>query len=155
MSVTVDITISDDIESSDEDVPEPALLQSWAASAYLGEVSTAVSVLVTTADEVQQLNKQYRDNDKPTNVLSFTMHSPEEVDINLLGDIILCASVINQEAEQQSKSVVSHWAHMMVHGMLHLQGFDHIENSEAEEMEKVEINILDQLGFTNPYETGL
>ena len=153
MSVTIDITVSENIEAGDDDVPEPALLQTWAAAAYLGSVPAVASMLVTTADEMQQLNKQYRDQDKPTNVLSFPMQSPEEVDISLLGDIVLCTSVIKQEADQQSKSESSHWAHMVVHGMLHLQGYDHVQNDEAENMEQLEISILDQLGFANPYES--
>jgi probable rRNA maturation factor len=170
MTVTIEVSISEDLlsesrmsesrvsettESNDdavaEDIPEPALLQKWAAAAYLSNVPAIASLLVTTADEIQQLNKQYRDQDKPTNVLSFPMQSPEEIDICLLGDIVLCASVIKQEAEQQSKSEMSHWAHMVVHGMLHLQGYDHIKNDEAEIMEQLEIKILDQLGFDDPY----
>ena len=156
MTVTVEVSISDELatdacELSEDDVPEPGLLQAWAAAAYLGDTPAVVSLLVTTADEVQSLNKQYRDKDKPTNVLSFPMQSPEEIDVSLLGDIVLCASVIKQEAQQQSKSELSHWAHMVVHGMLHLQGYDHIDNGDAEQMEQLEIDILDQLGFASPY----
>ena len=157
MTLTVEVSISDELASdagelSDDDVPEPELLQSWAEAAYLGEKPAVASLLVTTADEVQSLNKQYRNKDKPTNVLSFPMESPAEIDVSLLGDIVLCAPVIKQEAEQQSRSEVSHWAHMVVHGMLHLQGYDHIENHDAEQMEQLEIEILSQLGFDNPYE---
>ena len=157
MTLTVEVSISDELASdagelSDDDVPEPELLQSWAEAAYLGETPAVASLLVTTADEVQSLNKQYRNKDKPTNVLSFPMESPAEIDVSLLGDIVLCAPVIKQEAEQQSRSEVSHWAHMVVHGMLHLQGYDHIENDDAEQMEQLEIEILSQLGFDNPYE---
>ncbi len=152
MSVTVDIIISEDIESADDEVPEPALLQSWAVSAYLDKVPAVASMLLTTTEEMQQLNNQYRDKNKPTNVLSFPMQSPEEVDINLLGDIVLCVPVINNEAVQQSKPVNAHWAHMVVHGMLHLQGHDHVKSDEAENMERFEISILKQLGFTNPYQ---
>jgi len=155
MTITVEVSVSDlqseTPDSGDDDVPEPELLQVWATAAYLGNAPAIASVLVATADEIQRLNKQYRDKDKPTNVLSFPMQSPEEVDVCLLGDIALCASIIKQEAKQQSKSEESHWAHMLVHGMLHLQGYDHITNDEAEEMEQLEIKILDQLGFNNPY----
>jgi len=165
MSLTVDISINP--SSSDycqgrqvvgqcgsdcrDDVPEPALLKAWATAAYLKTLPAIASMLVTTPEEIQQLNKQYRDKDKATNVLSFPMLSPEEVDVCLLGDIALCAAVINREAKQQSKAENAHWAHMVVHGMLHLQGFDHIDSQEAEEMEKLEIKILNQLGFDNPY----
>ena len=151
MTVTVEVSISQNIESGDDDVPEPALLQAWASAAYLNKVPAVASLLVTTPDEIQKLNKQYRDKDKATNVLSFPMQSPEEVDVFLLGDIVLCAGVINREAKQQLKAENAHWAHMVVHGMLHLQGFDHIKNEQAEEMEQLEIKILNQLGFDNPY----
>ena len=157
MEITVDVSfaeelISDIAESGDDDVPEPGMLQTWAAAAYLGKTPAVASILVTTPDEIQKLNKQYRDKDKATNVLSFPMDSPEEVDICLLGDIILCAPVISEEAQQQNKTSSAHWAHMMVHGMLHLQGYDHIKNDEAEEMEQLEISILKRLGFDNPYD---
>ncbi len=154
MTITVEVSIADDLvsEAGDDDVPEPGALQTWAAAAYLDKTPAVASILVTTADEIQKLNKQYRDKDKATNVLSFPMQSPEEVDVCLLGDIVLCASVIRDEAEQQSKTSSAHWAHMVVHGMLHLQGYDHIDNDEAEEMEQLEINILNQLGYDNPYD---
>jgi probable rRNA maturation factor len=152
MTVSVDVSISETIASADEDVPEPDLLQAWAAAAYLEKTPAIASLLVSGADEIQALNKKYRNKDKATNVLSFPMQSPEEVDVRLLGDIVLCAEVIRQEAKQQSKSLLSHWAHMVVHGMLHLQGHDHIDDDEAEEMEQLEVRILDQLGFESPYE---
>jgi probable rRNA maturation factor len=182
MSVTIDIIISEDLvsvhgasdtpESGEDDVPEPGMLQSWAEAAYLGETPAVASMLITTSEEIQQLNKQYRDKDKATNVLSFPMELPEglpgelseelvhemsqemfEQDgASLLGDIALCAPVIKQEAIQQSKSEKEHWAHMVVHGMLHLQGYDHVEEAEAEVMERLEVEILDRLGFSDPYQ---
>lgn len=163
MSLTLEVTTSEDLflanrvsETDDDvvqekDIPEPALLQTWAAAAYLDDVPAVASVLVATPEEMQQLNKQYRGKDKATNVLSFPMQSPEEVDLYLLGDLVLCASVIKQEAKQQKKPEMSHWAHMVVHGILHLQGYDHMENEDAEEMEKLEASILNQLGFADPY----
>jgi len=142
MSVTIEVSISENLdaempEAGDDDVPEPALLETWANAAYLKDTDAIASMMVTTADEIQQLNKQYRDKDSATNVLSFPMELPDEVDMCILGDIA--------KAEQ------FHWAHMVVHGMLHLQGFDHIENDEAEAMEALEISILEKLGFDNPY----
>ena len=151
MTITVEVSISENIKSGHDHVPETELLQNWAAAAYLNSVPAVASMLVTDVDEIQQLNKQYRDKDKATNVLSFPMQLPVEEDVFLLGDIALCAPVIKQEASQQSKSEISHWAHMVVHGMLHLQGYDHINNDEAEEMERLEIKILNQLGFSDPY----
>jgi len=156
MTVTLDVSISEDIvtetkDSGDDDVPEPGLLQTWAGAAYLSDVDAVASMMVTTEAEIQQLNKQYRNKDKATNVLSFPMQLPEEIDTHFLGDIALCASVIKQEAKQQKKPELSHWAHMVVHGMLHLQGYDHIDDAEADEMEKLEVNILNKLGFDDPY----
>ncbi len=160
MTVTVEITVSDELISENavsgddevaDDVPRLELLQAWAEAAYLGDAPAITSMLITTREQVQGLNKQYRGKDKATNVLSFPMQSPDEVDVCLLGDIVLCANVINQEASQQSKSEGAHWAHMVVHAMLHLQGFDHIGNDEAEKMEQLETKILDRLGFDNPY----
>ena len=151
MTINLEISISENIQSEENDVPETALLQNWAAAAYLNNAPAVASMLITDVDEMQRLNKQYRDKDKVTNVLSFPMQLPIEDDVFLLGDIALCAPVIKQEANQQAKSVISHWAHMVVHGMLHLQGYDHINNDEAEEMERLEIKILNQLGFSDPY----
>jgi len=164
MNVTIEINISENLSSSADSnglesaddvppgVPEKALLQSWASAAYLDSIPAIASIQITTSDEMQQLNKQYRDKDKPTNVLSFPMQLPEEVDMCLLGDIALCASVINGEARQQAKKNDAHWAHMIVHGMLHLQGYDHIEDQSAVEMEQLEIKILNKLGIANPYQ---
>jgi probable rRNA maturation factor len=160
MSLALEVTISDELQSesaasTESDlsglVPEPELLQVWADAAYLESEPAVASVLVTTMVEIQALNKQYRNKDKTTNVLSFPMQSPEEIDVVLLGDIVLCAMIIKQEASQQSKSEESHWAHMVVHSVLHLQGYDHVNNDDAEVMEKLEIKILQQLGFENPY----
>ena len=150
MTIDVEISISENIQAGD-DVPEQELLQRWAIAAYLSDIPAVVSMLLTDIDEMQQLNKQYRDKDQPTNVLSFPMQLPVETDVILLGDIALCVPVIKQEAEQQSRSEMSHWAHMVVHGMLHLQGYDHVNSDEAEEMEQLEIKILRQLGFADPY----
>lgn len=157
MTITVEVSIADDLvseagESGDDDVPEPELLRTWAAAAYLDKTPAVASMLVTTSDEIQKLNKQYRNKDTATNVLSFPMQSPEEVDVCLLGDIVLCAQVIRQEAQQHSRTSSAHWAHMVVHGMLHLQGYDHIKNGDAEEMEQLEKSILNKLGFDDPYE---
>jgi len=160
MSLALEVTISDELQSesaasTESDlsvlVPETELLQVWANAAYLDAEPAVVSVLVTTMSEIQALNKQYRNKDKTTNVLSFPIQSPEEIDVTLLGDIVLCAGVIEQEANQQSKSEESHWAHMVVHSVLHLQGYDHINDDDADVMEKLEIKILHQLGFENPY----
>ena len=104
-------------------------------------------------DESQQLNKQYRHKDKPTNVLSFPFEVPEGIELNLLGDLVVCAPVIQQEATEQGKVLFDHWAHMIIHGCLHLLGYDHINDTDADEMEALEIKILAQLSINNPYES--
>ena len=155
LTLTVDVSISEELGMADEDVPEPSILQSWAAASYLKKSSAVASILVASVKEIQQLNKQYRSKDKATNVLSFpmdlSMDVPDEPELNLLGDIALCAEVIKKEAALQGKSENAHWAHMVVHGMLHLQRYDHVEDDEAEIMEKLEVSILNKLGFDNPY----
>ena len=107
------------------------------------------------AEESQALNREYRGKDKPTNVLSFPSELPEEVLDSLprepLGDIIICVPVVFAEAAEQGKAARDHWAHLTVHGVLHLLGFDHIEDDEAEEMEGLEIRVLAGLGIANPY----
>jgi probable rRNA maturation factor len=131
-------------------------LVAWAESARQAANNALVTLRVAEADEVQGLNRDYRGKDKPTNVLSFPSELPaellSELDEPELGDIIICAEVVAAEAAEQGKSLAAHWAHMVVHGMLHLQGYDHIEDADAEKMEALEVEILSGLGFANPYE---
>lgn len=110
-----------------------------------------LTIRIVDAQESQQLNNTYRHKDKPTNVLSFPFESPIEIETPLLGDLVICKQIVEQEAQEQRKSLDSHWAHMIVHGCLHLLGYDHIDDEEAEEMEALEIEIMAELGFTNPY----
>lgn len=110
-----------------------------------------ITIRIVDKKESQHLNHTYRNKDKPTNVLSFPFESPVEIDVPLLGDLVICKQVVEAEAIEQHKSLTSHWAHMIVHGCLHLLGYDHILDEEAEEMENIEIDIMAQLGFDNPY----
>ena len=114
-----------------------------------------IGLVLLDADEAQAYNRDYRGRDYATNVLSFAQDELDEFALQaadtLYGDLILCPQVIEQEAAEQGKSVQAHYAHLTVHGMLHLIGFDHIEDEEAEEMEALEIRILHQLGYDNPY----
>ncbi len=110
-----------------------------------------ITIRIVDKDESQYLNHTYRNKDKPTNVLSFPFESPIEIDVPLLGDLVICKQVVETEASEQHKPLTSHWAHMIVHGCLHLLGYDHILDEEAEEMENIEIDIMAQLGFDNPY----
>lgn len=100
--------------------------------------------------ESRALNSQYRAKNAPTNVLSFTVENAY-LDYECLGDLVICAPIVEQEAQQQGKPLPAHWAHMVIHGMLHLQGYDHQKAAEADEMEALEAKILSTLGYTNPY----
>lgn len=135
----------------DDALPSQAQFEKWASKALLSESDMEMTVRVVDAEESQQLNNEYRDKDKPTNVLSFPFEAPEFVDIDLLGDLVICAPVVQAEAVEQNKRLESHWAHMIIHGTLHLQGYDHINDTDAEKMESLEIKILNELGYNNPY----
>ena len=137
---------------TDGDIPDPALFRAWAQAAWLQQQPSEVTIRIVGSEESRTLNHQYRGKDKPTNVLSFPFEAPPGITMPLAGDLVICAPVVEKEAEDQHKGPVAHWAHMVVHGMLHLQGYDHIEDKDAEVMEELEIRLLTQLGFTNPYE---
>lgn len=153
MTAHVDVQIACD----ESDLPANTEFSDWvgralAGAAYQGYAE--VSIRVVDADEMQALNRDFRQNDKPTNVLSFPAGAidglPGDVE-RPLGDIVVCASVVCSEARQQSKPAASHWAHMIVHGTLHLLGYDHETDAEALEMEGLERQILTTHGVANPY----
>lgn len=110
-----------------------------------------VSIEIVNDKTSQQLNNDYRGKNKATNVLSFPLELPDYLDEPLLGDLAICADVVKKEALEQNKKEMNHWAHLTIHGTLHLLGFDHIEDDEAEEMEAIEIKLLQILGIANPY----
>jgi probable rRNA maturation factor len=147
-----------DIEVACEGVslPPEASLQTWlsaALDAAQADPDAEVSVCIVDEAESQALNAQYRHKDYPTNVLSFPADIPAELGIPLLGDLVICAPVVAREAAEQGKTPEAHWAHMLVHGALHLLGYDHIDDADAEEMEGLETQILTRLGFPPPYES--
>ncbi|MEC7815659.1 MAG: rRNA maturation RNase YbeY [Pseudomonadota bacterium] len=133
-------------------LPGQAELERWAALAWQGEDPSEVTIRIVDEYESQALNHQYRGKDKPTNVLSFPFEAPPGITVPLAGDLVICAPVVEREAREQHKAPEAHWAHMVVHGMLHLQGYDHIDDEDAEVMESLEIRLLSQLGFANPYD---
>ena len=161
MSVQMDIQLADDLPESLEEPPPSNLLQDWAQAAWQGQATAepVISLRIVSSAESQQLNNDYRGKNKPTNVLSFPMDMPSDIsamndevpDMLILGDLAICAEVVADEALQQNKPLLAHWAHMMVHGMLHLQGFDHIDDAEAQQMEQLETQIMQSLGFADPY----
>lgn len=138
-------------------VPKTSLLRKWAKCALSKKIKSAeVTLRIVDIQEMTELNSTYRKKNGPTNVLSFPFNLPEdiELEIPLLGDIVICAEVVNKEAKEQGKSQEAHWAHMIVHGIFHLLGYDHETDKEAAAMEANEIEIMHALGFPNPYETG-
>ena len=149
MTIELDLQLA--VENS-QNIPTENDFQRWlSAAVILFQPEAEVTIRIVDNQESQQLNRDYRGKDKPTNVLSFPFEAPPEVEINLLGDLIICQQVVETEALQQNKTLNAHWAHMVVHGTLHLLGYDHIDDEEAEEMESLEAEILLKLGFDDPY----
>ena len=117
----------------------------------LGKGESELLIRMVDKNEIQNLNKTYRHQDKPTNVLSFPSDVPIEIDEEILGDVVICIEVVKQEAQDQQKIFLDHLTHMAVHGTLHLLGYDHIEDDQAKTMESLEVEILDRLQIKNPY----
>lgn len=134
---------------------EPDLLR-WAQAAWQSSGEAGVVVRIVSEVESCELNRDYREKDYPTNVLSFPYDAPpiplDDDETEYLGDLVICQPVLEREAAEQGKTLSQHWAHMLIHGLLHLQGYDHITDEEATEMESLETSILDELGFPDPYQ---
>ncbi|MBQ0755179.1 MAG: rRNA maturation RNase YbeY [Gammaproteobacteria bacterium] len=155
------------IACADSEVPSAAQLTDWATQALLAvnarstasppRVANDAALTIRLVDEAesQALNSEYRGKDKPTNVLSFPFEMPEGLPAEalppMLGDLAICAAVVRREAQQQHKDADAHWAHMIIHGVLHLLGYDHIDDGDAEMMESLEIELLAGLDYANPY----
>ncbi len=161
--MTIHIELQNTINSSR--VPDENLHQSWieatlkAAKQKYPDIDVRdpeITIRLVDETESQQLNRDYREKDKPTNVLSFPFEVPEMIPAeevpNYLGDLVVCESVLIKEAEEQNKSYQDHYTHLIIHGVLHLLGFDHIEDNEAEVMEGLEVLILTELGISDPYQ---
>ena len=147
-AIALDIQIAIDSNT----LPTQAQFETWVRLALGNTMPEAeLTIRLVNKHESQSLNHTYRGKDKPTNVLSFPFESPPEVELPLLGDLVICVPVVESEAYEQNKSLEAHWAHMVVHGCLHLLGYDHIVDSEAEEMESLETQLIESLGFPNPY----
>ncbi|ABD82557.1 rRNA maturation RNase YbeY [Saccharophagus degradans] len=148
--LTIDIQQASTADASQ--LPSDKQFEIWVEAALQQRMNEAeLSIRIVDEDESQALNLQYRGKDKSTNVLSFPCELPDGVELPLLGDLVICAQVVAKEALEQGKLLHAHWAHMVVHGTLHLLGYDHIEDGEAEEMEAIEIQVLLELGYPNPY----
>lgn len=143
-----------------EDVPDDWLypgekrLQRWldtALEVLEHDEPLEVTVRLVDDEEITELNEEYRDKAKPTNVLAFPCDWDLPEEPRLLGDVVIAVNVVNREAKEQKKTVEQHWAHITIHGFLHLMGFDHIDDDDAEVMESTERKILAKLGFPDPY----
>ncbi len=141
------------LATQSDNLPDEKQFQLW-IDAVLADDQQDREVVIRIVDEAEMtaLNESYRQKTGPTNILSFPFQPPPQIESNLLGDLIICAPVIDKEAKQQNKKVLDHWAHIVVHGMLHLLGYDHLTEEEAQVMESLEINILQSLHISNPYQ---
>jgi len=157
MNVTIELMNA----STETILPSPKEFQCWSEAALKAipaaddaaiAENSELSIRIVDESESASLNETYRHKKGPTNILSFPCSGVPGTDINLLGDLAICAALVKQEAAQQSKSIESHWAHLTVHGVLHLQGFDPEAGAAAEEMETLEINIMNTLGYTDPHQ---
>ncbi|MGS2724435.1 rRNA maturation RNase YbeY [Porticoccus sp. GXU_MW_L64] len=143
--------------SGSDQVPDDDQVHRWVAAALRAlppeqqRQQAELSVRFVNERESQHLNHRYRHKNNPTNVLSFPSELPPELNIPLLGDLAICTQVVAQEAKQQQKAANAHWAHMLVHGTLHLLGYDHIDDGDANQMETLETRIITGLGFPPPY----
>ena len=136
-------------------VPASTSFRKWVAAALKGRIREAdLAIRIVDEREGQALNRHYRGKDYATNVLSFPAELPEGVKLPLLGDLVICAPVVAAEAAEQGKPVAAHYAHLTVHGVLHLLGWDHEHDKDAEAMEQLEREVLAELGLPDPYAAG-
>ena len=153
MNLLLDVQLAESIEHLNT-LPTEEQLTLWASTALKGCTDfeePELTIRLTDEEESQALNSEYRGKDKPTNVLSFPFEMPPGIPLELLGDLIICVGVVEREAQEQAKTTEAHWAHMVIHGCLHLLGYDHIKDDEAEEMEALERDLLASLGYPDPY----
>ncbi len=143
------------ISCQNTDTPDESKLHSWISAALRDHGDhgdeAEIAIRIVDEDESRMLNSRYRAMDRSTNVLSFQASIPDGVELPLLGDIVICAPVVVREASEQGKDPEAHWAHMVVHGTLHLLGYDHRGDAQADVMERREVEILGELGYSDPY----
>ena len=147
MSIELDLQLAGEWEG----VPERDDFEKWVVAALQEREEAELTIRVVGRRESRELNSTYRQKDSETNVLSFPAELPEGIDLPLLGDILICAPLVAEEAAAQGKALHDHWAHLAIHGVLHLLGYDHVADEDAEEMEALEISLLESLGIGNPY----
>ena len=141
------------IATESTDYPDEQQFQRWVDAVLTDpDVDSEIVIRLVDEDESAELNSQYRHKAGPTNILSFPFEPPKGIEMDLLGDLLICVPVIAKEALEQRKLPEHHWAHITIHGVLHLLGYDHIDEREAEQMEALEISILNTLNIANPYQ---
>ncbi|MGP1959177.1 MAG: rRNA maturation RNase YbeY [Arsenophonus sp. NC-CH8-MAG3] len=138
--------------SNHNGLPSKKTFQHW-LEGFLPQFQSKseITIRIVDMEESQHLNRIYRGKDKPTNVLSFPFKAPENIKLSLLGDLIICRKLVEKEATEQQKNPDAYWAHMVIHGCLHLLGYEHQNNFKAEEMEIIETEIMQKLGYPDPY----
>ncbi|MBT3671618.1 MAG: rRNA maturation RNase YbeY [Porticoccaceae bacterium] len=134
-----------------EESPDDESIHHWVTTAVRAEDNLELSIRIVDEQESAQLNHRYREKTGPTNVLSFPFDAVVSEPLPILGDLVICAPVVAREATQQHKSINAHWAHMIIHGVLHLLGYDHSDEKDSEIMESLETEILLGLDFPAPY----
>lgn len=139
------------IASAHTGIPSQQEFERWAELVCSHIEEAEITIRIVDEEESRALNREYRSKDKPTNVLSFPFEAPEHAPLPLLGDLVICAPLVKSEAQAQQKNETDHWAHLTIHGTLHLLGYDHIDAQEAIEMETLETKILAGLGIADPY----
>lgn len=148
MSIELELQIA----SNAKTLPHPAQFREWIGNTLDAEHDNVeLTIRIVDIEEMTELNETYRKKQGPTNVLSFPAQIDPNFDVSLLGDIIICAPVVQQEAADADIDLIAHWAHMVVHGTLHLLGYDHINPDDADVMESIETKILTELGYPAPY----
>jgi probable rRNA maturation factor len=154
------IKIELQITVKNQQIPSQTDFEQWLAQAAKllppPYANNEICIRIINEQESQQLNETYRHKSAPTNILSFTYNDEETTvtdddNIHLLGDLAICAPLVSKQAIAQNKPVMAHWAHLVIHGYLHLLGYDHKTSKKTTEMEQLEIAILQKLGYSNPY----
>ena len=151
MSIELELQIA----SNAKTLPHPSQFREWISVALLDEVEeTELTIRIVDKEEMTELNEQYRNKKGPTNVLSFIgsmEHEGTKINDDYLGDIVICAPIIEKEAAENDKELLAHWAHIVIHGALHLLGHDHNKDKEAKTMQQLETKLLAKLGYPPPY----
>ncbi len=148
---TARVRVDVQIASRQPGIPARSALRRWASAALEGVAESELVIRVIDEAEACELNSRYRGRDHATNVLSFPFDAPPGLDLPLLGDLAICAPVVAREAAEQGKAADAHWAHVVIHGVLHLQGYDHVDEADALRMEALERRLLAKFGYPDPY----